>query len=209
MIRQVFIPSILRSTTEDDIKIIFLSQGYGKVGSVKIIESTDTVFNSAYLYIEYWINTAHSRKLQKQLRNKIGNPTIFYETENYTFGWKIRLHPMLTRNNEGRSLLRQMEETEQLIPKESMEFVSSDYAEILEKENMNLKNEIQTHNQERAQYTQRIDDLIEEAYAFLNSSVDSQRKLEDAAYQIKCLEQERLELQAELSHVKEQLEQYE
>ena len=195
-IPQVFIPRILSSATEEEVRQVFSS--YAHVRSVEFMKTDNSKFNTANVYFDYWLDNPHSKVFQVQLKDPVIKTRIYY---NPIFYWIIQLPDEIERN----ILLQQMDETAKLIPEESMEFVNSDYVEKLEFEITKLK---QTQINERQKYIQRIDNLIEEACGFLNNSVELQRNLEDAAYQIKCLEQERIELQMELADTKERLQEY-
>ena len=186
MTLSLFIPRIASNISVEEIKNVFWNLGYGTVSYVELQFYPTSRYGKAYVYFEYWFDTLFSKNFQKSVKQAIEHEkiTVVYDAPHYWIVAQNKKHLNDEYDNEDAELeaiLNEMDEVALLIPEADTSFVSSDYAEMLERENNYYIEGLQ-----QSSYNQLF--MIEK---------------------IKKMEQERTELRSELDHMKELLKQYE
>jgi len=185
----LFIPRVFLNISEERIRDVFLKLKYGKVSRVEFVRRKGITceYNSAYIYFEYWFNTPFAQDFIDGVKNSSLKTTKVV----YDMPWYWVILPNTKEKEKEKedqedkdlnTILDQMDEVSELIPEATMTLVSSDYVEKLEQHNCFLEN--------------KVADL----YNMLRSIEEEK---------MKGLEQERIDLQMELAHMKELLAQYE
>lgn len=213
----LFIPRVFLNISEERIRNVFSKLRYGKVSHVEFVRRKGIAgdYNSAYIYFEYWFDNPIADDFKERVKDKtFETPKIVYDAPWYWVVLPNTSKTMAPRNEEAdveyleeedeelNNILDQVDEVSQLIPEATTELVSSDYVERLELDNQNLKNNLKekTDSYRRARVSEEF--LLQEQSAWKTTS-------EMYIHLIKDLEQERMEIQCELAHIKEILAQYE
>ena len=222
----LFIPRVFLNISEERIRNVFSKLKYGKVSHVEFVRRRGATgdYNSAYIYFEYWFDNPIADDFKERVKDKtFETPKIVYDAPWYWVVLPNTSKTMAPRNEEAdveyleeehedkdkdeeedeelNTILDQMDEASEIIPEATTELVSSDYVERLELDNQNLKNNLKekTDSYRRARVSEEF--LLQEQSAWKTTS-------EMYIHLIKDLEQERMELQSELAHMKELLAQY-
>jgi hypothetical protein len=223
----VFIPRVFLSISEETIQNIFWKLGYGKVSHVDFVKCASATgdYNRAYIYFEFLFDSPVAKEFQEKITTA-KKTTVVYDTP-----WFWTVLPNTSKNPyknkecvefeededeyeadedededeediEMSTLLDQMDEVAEFIPEETTELVSADYVNILELENMRLKIHLEDETVALTRLQKSTRTLIKKKEALVESDIYFRE-------QILKMEQERMELQMELAHMKELLKQYE
>jgi hypothetical protein len=167
-------------------------------------------YNRAYIYFEFLFDSPVAKEFQEKITTA-KKTTVVYDTpwfwtvlpntSNKTYKYQEE-EDEDEEDIEMSTLLDQMDEVAEFIPEETTELVSADYVNILELENQRLKIHLESETAELKQLRKITRALIKSKDVLLESDIYFRE-------QIVNMEQERMELQTELAHMKELLKQYE
>ena len=216
----LFIPRVLSNITEKNIREVFLSLGYGIVSKVRFAKiENDETYNRAYVYFNYWFSNTFVAHFQAKLEAGQGE-YIVYDMPRYWIVLKnrdeLQEEEEDNEDNAMESILSEMDDAEEQMPEESTDTVSTDYVEMLEKENRLLKERLQKNDEKWEKCRDKTRYLLEEIKILRKKTFDFIREEENIVeredfyrHNIRELELDRMELQTELAHYKEQHKRYE
>ena len=241
----LYIPHVFKNIGEDRIAKIFDSLLLGKVSHVDFVPKTDRTgksYNAVYVHFEYWYNTVAAGNFQKKVVNPEKEARLVYDEPWFWIVLENKRNRVVfdeqAEENELDEILDQMEECEQYmqqIPSDEdfnkyTEFVTSDYALKLERENARLekvikkqtnkiddlgesrlraRNESLFFEAERDHYLNRCKDLEQDKAELLYSNRYMEEKLEFLERENRLLIDDRVSLSHEVAYLKELLAQYE